>query len=53
LLTIYDQLYTVSQSRIQSQNLSDFKQTGFVQWEADAPEVPVDDLPVIDPLSAQ
>ncbi|MBL1264017.1 beta-propeller domain-containing protein [Methylomicrobium sp. RS1] len=53
LLTIDDQLYTVSQSRIQSQNLSDFKQTGFVQWEADAPEVPVDDLPVIDPLSAQ
>jgi inhibitor of cysteine peptidase len=52
LLTIGDQLYTVSQSRIQSRNLSDFDPTGMVQWEADAPEVPVESLPAIAPLPA-
>lgn len=34
LLTIDDQLYTISNAKIQSQNLTDFAPTGSVEWQA-------------------
>jgi len=47
LLTIDDQLYTLSESRIQSQDLVNFEQTGFVEWQAPEDDVPVEVQPAI------
>jgi len=47
LLTIDDQLYTLSESRIQSQDLVNFEQTGFVEWQALEDDVPVEVQPAI------
>ncbi|WP_374089865.1 beta-propeller domain-containing protein [Methylomicrobium lacus] len=47
LLTIDDQLYTLSESRIQSQDLVNFEQTGFVEWQASEDDVPVEIQPAI------
>jgi len=47
LLTIDDQLYTLSESRIQSQDLVNFEQTGFVEWQAPEDDVPVEIQPAI------
>jgi len=47
LLTIDDQLYTLSESRIQSQDLLNFEQTGFVEWQAPEDDVPVEVQPEI------
>jgi len=47
LLTIDDQLYTLSKSRIQSQDLVNFEQTGFVEWQAAGGNGPVEVQPAI------
>ncbi|NJD06519.1 MAG: hypothetical protein FIA97_08455 [Methylococcaceae bacterium] len=45
LLTIEDQLYTISEARIQANDLGQFAQTGAV----DMPDLPIIEPPVIDP----
>jgi len=47
LLTIDAQLYTLSESRVQSQDLVNFEQTGFVEWQATEGDVPVEVQPAI------